>query len=236
MTRLRHAEHIENVLRSRDGYCPVPAGDDEGDGGVLGGGEGGEEVVLLEDESDVLLSEAGFLTTGHLRDVLAEDFHDAALVGVEDAGDDGEERGFAAAGGADDHGHLAGVDVPVDAAEGHDFLLSVAESFGDVADVDGDREGVVGRIDGVSFRLGDRGGHESGAPARVLSSFCWRTVANTGTLRTRDPCPFSPPRGYPRKTTAGSRTTTRRIQRILERMQMKTTAAPVSGSSCQGVK
>ena len=41
-----------------DGLARGPAGDEQRHGGVLGGGQGRQQVVLLEDEADVLAAEA----------------------------------------------------------------------------------------------------------------------------------------------------------------------------------
>ena len=92
------------------------AGDDQRHGGVFGGGERGQQIELLKDEADVLPAEACLLAVGHLRQVAAHD--EALAVGEgEDAGDDRQQRRLAAAAGADQHGHLAGVNVEIGAAE-----------------------------------------------------------------------------------------------------------------------
>ena len=81
--------------------------------------------------------------------VLAEDAALATVL-VEDAGDDGDEGGFAAAGGADEHHEFAGLDVEVDAAERVDDGVAGAVGLDDVVDVDG--EAVVVRAGlGVGF-------------------------------------------------------------------------------------
>ena len=69
---------------------------------------------------------------------LAEDL-DRPPVAVENAGDDRQQRRLAAARRADDQRHLAGVDVPVDAAQRLDPLLAAAEMLGQPADPHRDR-------------------------------------------------------------------------------------------------
>ena len=63
---------------------------------------------------------------------------DLALVGVEDAGDDREQRRLAAARRADEQRHLPRVDVPVDPAQGLHPLLARAEVLGHAPDPDRD--------------------------------------------------------------------------------------------------
>jgi glutaredoxin 3 len=71
------AELVEEGLGAVHGGGAFHAGGEEGHGGVFGGGEGGEQVVLLEDEAEVAATEEHALGGREPVDVLAEEF-DAA--------------------------------------------------------------------------------------------------------------------------------------------------------------
>ena len=58
---------------------------------------------------------------------------DAARGGAQDAAHDGEQGGFAAAGGAHHEDEFAGEDVEVDAVEDGDLLSAFLKNFGDAA-------------------------------------------------------------------------------------------------------
>ena len=115
--------------------------------------------------------------------------------------------------------HLAGVDVPVDLPEGGHPLLAGAEVLGDPADLDGDRRRPA-----------------AAGPSRPCSPDLAAVIDRPppiveGIGRSADRRPAD----QPRKTTAGSSTITLRMLSRLARMQIRTTAPPVIGRSCQGV-
>jgi hypothetical protein len=112
--------------------------DQEGDGGVLDAVESGDEIELLEDETDGVGAEAGDGGLGHFTEVVAEDF-ELSIVGGEGAGDDADEGGFAATGGADEHGDIATADIEVDAFEDEELGAAIAKAAGDAADAGGER-------------------------------------------------------------------------------------------------
>ncbi len=104
---------------------------DFGNGGdVFEGGEAGDEVVELEDETDVetaVLGELGVVGGGEIE-IAVEDL---AGGGTVKTAEDVEESGFAAAGGAEEDHHLAGEELDVDAAKGVDLHLAHVVDLGD---------------------------------------------------------------------------------------------------------
>ncbi len=80
---------------------------------------------MLEDEPDVALAGMQVCRLGAGE-------QDVALIRRFHAGDDAQQRGLAAAGGAEQGDQLAGRDVEVDVVERDE----VAEALGDVADFD----------------------------------------------------------------------------------------------------
>ncbi len=93
----------------------------EWDGGILFDAETGDELELLEDEADGGGAAGGAGGSAERMPVFAEDFA-VAGGGFEDAGNDGEQCGFAATGRADEHEELALFDFEIDAAQRLDGL------------------------------------------------------------------------------------------------------------------
>ncbi len=137
---LPHAQGIQDLAGAADGPVPRPAGDHQRDRCVLGGGQGRQQVVLLEHKPDIPGSESSPHPVAHRRERLAEDL-DIARVAVEDPGDDRQERRLAAARGADDQRHLTGVHVPIQASQRMDPLFATAEMLGEPANPYRDRRG-----------------------------------------------------------------------------------------------
>src|SRR5262249_39576322 len=112
---------------------------------VFGGGEGGQEVVLLEDESQVLTAEQH--ATAALEPVqgLAQNV-ELTLVGVEQPGDDRQERGLPAAARGNQVRHLAKRNVEVDPTEHERLRPAIAELLANASTVHSDvaiRRGVA---------------------------------------------------------------------------------------------
>ena len=79
--------------------------------------QGGQQVELLEDESDLALAQPGAFGVGELREVVAID-DDMAGVGASQATQQIEKRGFAAARRAHDADKLSLLHTKRDTAEG----------------------------------------------------------------------------------------------------------------------
>jgi hypothetical protein len=103
---------------------------------LLAGGERGEQVEALEDEAAIGEAEAVDLAARQEPEVGVER-DDAAGVGLHQAGDGGEERRLARAGGAHDEDDLAGLDQEVDALEHVDHDLAGLEALLDATGLDG---------------------------------------------------------------------------------------------------
>jgi len=140
------------------------------DADVLFGGEGGEEVEALEDEAEQIAAEGRPLAFGHADDFAAVDA-DAAGGGAEDAAEDGDEGGFAGAGGSHEDEDLTGVDVEGDIVEGAEAVGAGAVFFDELGDGDEWLHGVVlaaedhRGVDGGGFADGEEAGahtHEEG--------------------------------------------------------------------------
>ena len=113
----------------------IAAGEFHGEEHVFFGGEGGEEMVGLEDEADFAAAELGHGVFAEVRDVFAiED--DLTGGGRVESGEEAEEGAFAAAGGAHDGGKLAAGNFEVDAFEDFDAVGSGVDGLGESADLD----------------------------------------------------------------------------------------------------
>ena len=118
------------------GFAEGLALDEERNGDIFPDAERGHEVELLENEAHVAAPEAGEGGLAEGTETVAEDV-DFARIGRERAGENGEEGGLAAAGGADEEGELVCEDVDVDAAEGLHGGVAGAEGLRDAAAADG---------------------------------------------------------------------------------------------------
>src|SRR5436190_8779239 len=109
---------------------------------VFQGGEAGQQVEGLKDHADVAAAEEVALVTAELVDGGAGDF-DVALLGVHDAGDEGEERALAAPGAGGEEDLLGGLDFEggdVEAPGGFAVVGGVFEE--EVLDSEGGGHGV----------------------------------------------------------------------------------------------
>jgi hypothetical protein len=156
---LAEVDGFEDELGAGDAFGGGGSVVDEGELNVMQSGGAGEQVEGLEDETDLLVADAGELVVVELGDVVAVE-PVAALGGAVEAADEVHERGFAGAGGTHDGDVLVVADADVDAAEGIDdlvaHLIGLPEIVGD-DDVAG--VGTVGvGADAVVFRGDDFGG------------------------------------------------------------------------------
>ena len=206
------AEPRQHLGRLGDRLGPRPAGDHQRDRGVLGRRQGRQQVVLLEHEADVPPAELDLPPAAQRRQVLAEDL-DLAGRRVEQAGDDREQRRLAAAGRADEQRHLAEADVQVDAAQGQHRGVAGAELLGDAAAARRpvDRESSSDRVAVTSSRSSVQR-----SPSRPF-------MADSRTHDSRNT--------QPRKTIAGSSTSTLRTLSRLASRQMTGTHPATSSAT-----
>ena len=129
---MAESEAAEHFGGAGDRGLVFHAGGEQGHGGILRGGERGQQVVLLEDEAEIPPAEEDLFARREGGEVLAEE-RDAALVRGQQPGDDGDEGGLPAAGRADEEGHLAARGLEVDAAQHLDAGFAVAEGLADPA-------------------------------------------------------------------------------------------------------
>ena len=127
----QHVEDFSEAIVELEG----PSGDVADDLDVLLGGEGGEQVVLLEDEADGALAEIVALGVGHVGEVASID-GDAAGGGRGEAAEDVEEGRLAGAGGADDGEELAAGDIHGDAVERIHVDFADGVGLEEVSDLD----------------------------------------------------------------------------------------------------
>ena len=85
-------------------------------------------MVVLKDEADGVQTEISQLVIAQSPDIGPFDCH-LAGVGTQDAGNHAEQRGLAAAGGADDEQHLAKVSDKPDTIHGSHLGLAFAKPF-----------------------------------------------------------------------------------------------------------
>lgn len=107
-------EQVHGPVPGRTGPAAV---DPRHDLELFGGGEGGQEVGLLEDDADPAAAQAGEFAAGQGLGGRAVD-RDGAGVGGDEGRGHREEAGLPAAGGADDGGQRALGDLKGDLVEG----------------------------------------------------------------------------------------------------------------------
>jgi hypothetical protein len=107
-----------------------------GEQDVFFGGEGGDELVALENEPELAAAQAGEAVFRQADDLFAVE-EDAAGGGVIESGEEAEEGAFAAAGGAHDGDELAGRDVEIEAAEDIDPVGGGGDGLGESTHPDG---------------------------------------------------------------------------------------------------
>ena len=155
-----------------DGLGPRGAIEHERQGGVLDGGELGDEHSLLEDEPEGLATQLGPSLAGETLDVddaVGQTQLDAAGVGREDPGQAVQQGGLSRSGRPHDGDRLAGRDGDVDVVEGTSRPVGLRQSQG--AEVSaGDRFG-----DGVRVGSGWRQHVIHRAARAPRRTSCWRT-------------------------------------------------------------
>jgi hypothetical protein len=112
-----HVAEFAGALAADGGFDALV---EEGDFEVFEDGELGDEVKVLEDETEAFAAEFGELVVGELGDVLVVE-EVVAAGGAVEAAEDVHEGGLAGAGRAHDGDHVALVDIEGDAGEGADF-------------------------------------------------------------------------------------------------------------------
>jgi hypothetical protein len=105
-------------------------------GGILGGRESGKQIVLLEDETEVAPAEENLFCGRELCGVLAEHFNLASGC-IQQAGNYGNECGFAATARADEKSQFALPRFEVHAAQCVNARFAVAEVLLHLVTADG---------------------------------------------------------------------------------------------------
>src|SRR5437762_10249571 len=185
----RDAQQVEHAVEIRI-RLSVVARDVAGNGDVVGGGQRGKQVVLLEYETDHGLSHTRSLGVGHLRQVMIVYRYRAGGRGCQ-ATDDVEQRRLAGAGGSDDRNELAALDHQVDSAQRLDIDLAHPIDLAQTAD-ENDRR--------VTHKRAPRSGPSG---PRAFRDRALRTRSRTGLSRrqwatTKD----RPPAGASRERTS----------------------------------
>ncbi len=130
------ADHAEKIL----GFFPGPGrpGEFGAEGDVFQGGQGRDQMKILEDETEPAAAQFGQLVFVQFRQVLPVD-HDRSGGGGIEARDQAEEGGFAAPGSAL-HGHkLTRRKAEVDSVQNVHLVASPVEALGQVPDFDQDK-------------------------------------------------------------------------------------------------
>src|SRR5262249_30319660 len=120
----------QRVARLEPRQCRPVAAHVEREAHVLGGGEGGKQVIGLEDEADMLATQDGGLLGPEPGGRMAADAHAAAGRG-EHAAEHREQRGLAAARRPHQQGELAAGEREIDALERLDAPGTLAERLRD---------------------------------------------------------------------------------------------------------
>jgi hypothetical protein len=118
-------DQLERDLRFEGGVCDLG---DERD--ILAGGQTRYEIVELEDETNVMASVEREFAFARMREIVIAVAHRARARGIETA-QDIEQRGFAAAGCAEQHHELAAVQHNIDPAQRQHVDLPHAVHLGD---------------------------------------------------------------------------------------------------------
>jgi hypothetical protein len=114
---LPQAELLQRPQAEGPGRPPGRAVEFQWQGDVLGGGEPGEEIEILEHEADRPTSEPGLVVAGHSRERRTGDEH-LAMAGLFEAASDREQRALARAARSHDGHQLAVVNRQIDFLEG----------------------------------------------------------------------------------------------------------------------
>ena len=118
----------EHRLGPLDGLASRHPGCQERNGGVFRRGQGGKEVVLLEDEPQMAAAKADPVLRRELLGILPEHLH-LPRPGVEQPRDDGNEGGLATPAGAHEEGQLPHRGIEIDTTQDLDACLPGAEAL-----------------------------------------------------------------------------------------------------------
>ena len=133
---VRDVELGHHFDRAFAGLVTVHALRDQRHGGIAGRIYGGDQIVLLEDEADVVEAELDQFGVAQFVDVGAEDLH-LALGRPEDAAHDRDHGRLARTAFPHEIGQLARTDVEIDTVQHGDGLLTGLEIARDAARADG---------------------------------------------------------------------------------------------------
>src|SRR5579863_7026204 len=103
---VRETDDLEIGLGLLQRFRPAPPLQDQRNRDVFRSRQSRKEVIVLKHESNPMKPEFGQRIVGQAPDIRVLDLHGAG-VGPQDAGDDAQHRGLAAAGGPDDIENLA---------------------------------------------------------------------------------------------------------------------------------
>ena len=120
VARRVETDHVEQFVRARGDALLVPLEQPRHDAHVVGDGEVREQRATLDDVADLAAQVVDLV----VLDVVTVD-RDATTRRVDEPVDHLERRRLAAAGGADEHDHLAGGDGKAEAADGRLRLARV---------------------------------------------------------------------------------------------------------------
>ncbi len=127
------ADAFEQLTRTNSSGSGAAAQQFVGQEDVLFGGERGNQLVTLKDESDLAAADHGELVFAEAGDIGAVQ-HDAARGDRVEAGQQTEQRALAAAGSAHDGHELSGWDLEVDSAENLHAVRAGIDNLGEVSD------------------------------------------------------------------------------------------------------
>ena len=115
----------------------------EGDAGVFYQVQGGDEIELLKDKTDVATAEVGDLAPAHFGKFLPQ-HDDAAFVRKQGAGDNGKQGGFPTARGAGDELKFPWQTLKIRAFQGHGAGRAPAKTLENTVGGDGYNRGEGG--------------------------------------------------------------------------------------------
>ena len=122
-------EHLPRFLLRIAGGFPL---DQERNADVLDAVQGRDEIKLLEDEADVLCTEARDGGLLHGAQIATEDL-ELAIIRLQRASDDADERGFPTTRRSDEHGDVTAANVEIDALQDLKPRAAISKTTGDPA-------------------------------------------------------------------------------------------------------
>jgi hypothetical protein len=128
---IAQADAFKQRAGARDPRGDIPAGELVRQQDVFLSGQGREQLVTLENETNLPTSDKSQFVFAQPGDVDAVEDNGSRGGGIE-AGEQSEQGAFAAAGGPHDGDKLAGRDIEIDAAEDVDAMAPAFEALGEV--------------------------------------------------------------------------------------------------------